>query len=256
MRLSRSLIAAACLALLSGPLARAETLRLVTLDSPPLEFVRDGRAVGINVDLAQTALASMGLESTVLFVPWRRALAMVQEGAADAIIDAGRNPEREAYLHYPDENIYEEQIFAFKARERDITLDEGLANAGEFSVGTGRGFYYGEFLDSKLRAGAFKSVDEASEMELVIRKVLAGRMDIIVGVLLAIEHLARRIEDGHRLVIVKKTGTDQDYQLGSSKTYLAFSRKTQTAGRARAFSEVLSRLKKDGTAARIEARYR
>jgi len=236
--------------------AHARTFSLVTLDSPPLEYPDDeGQPRGLNVEIALEALRRMGHEARVEFVPWKRALEMVRSGKADAILDAGFNPERATYLHYPQENIYLEEIFAFKRADRRLTLDEGLGNASDYHLGVGRGYYYGTLMDQAIKDGRFKSVHEVFEEETGIKMLAAGRIDMLLGVRVPILFLLKRMGLSKEIDIVPGTGTGLDFALGSSPTYLAFSRTTVSKAFAWDFSMVLQSMKLDGSVTRIARRY-
>lgn len=256
--LSRSilflLVFFSALAVWTAP-ARAETLRLVTLESPPLEYSREGRVMGINVEIVREALRRTGRAATVELVPWRRALEMVRGGQADGIIDAGYTPERGTYLHFPLENIYLEEIFAFKPASADLALEESLDNVGNYRVGVVRGSFYGARMDSALRRELFKEVQAARDVESLARMLLAGRVDMFLGVRMAVEDILRRMGADDRVGLVPQAGTRQPLILDYSPTYVAFSKQTVPAEVAAEVTRALRDMKRDGTFERIRMRY-
>lgn len=235
--------------------ARCEPLVLVTLDSPPLEYVQDGVPVGMNVEIVNEAMRRLGREVRIEFVPWRRALQMMRAGSAHGIIDAGYNAERARYLHYPTENIYLEEIYVFKRRDRNIMLDEDLGNAGEFSVGTSRGHFYGERMDKALREGAFKDIHVVTDVAANARMLVAGRLDFFLGVRLPVMHELRRLNVDSEVDIVSMTETGEAYLLDFSPTYLAFSKAAVDVDFVDEVSLVIREMKVDGTYRRIQAKY-
>lgn len=54
---------------------------------------------------------------------------------------------------------------------------------------------------------------------------------------------------------VKMTGSDQDYLLCASNTYLGFSKKTMNREITEEFSKVLTDMNKEGTIKQIEMKY-
>lgn len=147
--------------------AEANTLKLVTLESPPAEFTLDGKSTGRNVEIVQECLKRMGFNSDVVIVPWKRALIMVKAGAADAIIDAAYNTDRATFLYYPDEEIYVEEWYAFKRKEDVLTFDKGLTNVGNYTLGISRGFEYGGLVQEAINKRLFKNLQEVSNNELM-----------------------------------------------------------------------------------------
>lgn len=235
--------------------AQGDPLILVTLESPPAEFSLNGRGAGRNVDIAQEGLERMGVDSVVLIRPWKRALIMVENGEADAIIDAAHTPERATFLFYPDEAIYIEQWYLFRRTGAPITVDRNLENAGQVSIGITRGFEYGGLIQDAIDNNRFKETQVVVDNQMNIKKLAGGRFDLFVGVKLTIFYLAKQMGYADKIEMVPMTETGAPYLLSASETYLAFSRKTMTQDIADGFSQVLRQMKADGTIKEIEARY-
>lgn len=234
---------------------QATTLTLVTLESPPAEFLLDGKSTGRNVDITRECLRRMGFLCEVKIVPWKRALIMVENGIADGIIDAAHTPERGTFLHYPDEEIYSEEWYAFKRRKDPVSFDKGLTNVGTVSLGISRGFEYGGLIQDAIDNHRFKRLEEVVNNEMNIKKLLAGRFDAFVGVKLTILSLSKKMGYEDKISMVPKTGSQTPYLLSSSKTYVAFSKKTMTREIAVLFSMTLKQMKADGTVHKIERNY-
>ncbi len=233
----------------------SKSLTLVTLESPPAEYIEDGRPVGINVEIVTEGLKRMGYEANIQFVPWKRALNMVKKGTADGIIDAAYSKERNAYLHYPTEEIYVEEWYCFKRKDSELTLDEDFANAGNITLGISRGFVYGGLIQNAIDNQYFKRVEEVRNNELNIKKIVTGRLDMFVGVKATILFLIREMGYSDTIEITKTTGTNKNFLLSSSKTYLAFSKAVLEKEIAEQFSRITSEMKKDGTIKRITMKY-
>jgi polar amino acid transport system substrate-binding protein len=251
------LLFAACavFVLLLAGAGRCAPLVLVTLVSPPLEYEADGQAAGMNVEVVREALRRMGREASIRFVPWKRALEMVRTGSAQGIIDAGYSAERAAYLNYPAENIYLEEIYAFKRTGDAFTLDEDLGNAAIFHIGAGRGFFYGARMDKALREGWFKDVTLVRNVDQGLRMLLAGHLDMLLGVRVPVVDELRRMGAAGSVDVVPMTETGEEYLLDFSPTYLAFSRAATPPGLADEAGEALRSMKVDGTYERIRSRY-
>ena len=236
-------------------LGTAQPLLFVTLESPPAEYLEDGRPSGRNIEIVEIACERLGYRCTIRFVPWKRALNMVRTGTADGIIDAAFNLERAAFLHFPDEPINEEQWYAFKRTGASLTLDRDLANAGQIRLGASRGFEYGGLIQEMINAGRFKSVDLTTGNASNIKKLIRNRFDMFIGVRLTILFLSQKMGHADKIDIVKMSGTNQAYLLNASKTYLAFSKQRSSREMANRFSNVFLQMKQDGTVARIDNTY-
>ncbi len=233
----------------------AKTLLLVTLESPPAEYIENGQPKGINVEIIKEGLKRMGYRFKIEFVPWKRALSMVKNGLADGIIDAAYNSERAEYLHYPNEEIYVEEWYCFKRKDFDLTLDKDLANAGKISIGISRGFVYGGIIQEAIDKKLFRSIQEVHNNELNIKKLVGKRFDMFVGVKATILFLAKKMGYADKIEVIKMTDTDRDFLLSSSKTYLGFSKKTVKKEFAARFSVKIAEMKKDGTIRKIKRMY-
>jgi len=251
----RILVAALAVCLLLLPhAALCRDLLVATFDNPPLEFYDDDSARGVNVDIARECLQRMGYGMIVIFVPWSRALKMVRTGEVDAILDAGWTAERSKYLHFSDEGIYREEIFAFKLRERALTLSAGFEGAGKYLVGVGRGTSYGLEVDKAILSGRLV-VESVTEIDNNIQKLLRGRIDMFFADRLGAEHALQRMGLTGSIHIVRQAGSNMEYSLGFSTTYMAFSSRAFDPEIARRFSMVLRGLKADGTVQRIADSY-
>ncbi|MCP4133743.1 MAG: transporter substrate-binding domain-containing protein [bacterium] len=227
-------------------------LTFVSLNSPPAETIdENGNPSGINVDLVSEAFNRMGYTYKFSFVPWKRAVHMVKVGKADALVDAAKNPEREEFLFYPDEEIYVEKWYAFKNKKTRFTLNKGLTNANEISFGICRGFEYGGIVQEAINNKRFKRIDIVANNENNIKKLVGNRFDMLVGVKLTIFDLSKKLGLEDRIEIVTMTETGRDYLLSSSKTYLAFSKKRVSKKLVKKFSDTIAQMKKDGTFNRI-----
>ncbi|MCG8572592.1 MAG: transporter substrate-binding domain-containing protein [Spirochaetes bacterium] len=232
-----------------------QTLTLVSLESPPAEYTENGIVSGKNVEIVKEALKRMGYDCTILLVPWIRALKMVEVGSADAIIDAAYNEERAEYLFYPDEVINIERWYFFKLKKNNFSIDENFDNAKYFRLGITRGFEYGGFIQDAIKKEQFKIIDKVPDNESNLTKLVSNRFDMFIGMKLTVTYYAKKLGYEDIIDIVPMTETNQPYLLNSSKTYLAFSKKTMTQKIVNQFSDVIRQMKKDGIFAAIEQKY-
>ena len=233
----------------------AKNLFLVTLDSPPTGYLENNKATGSNVDIVTEALERLGHTVKIGFYPWKRALRMVEFGQADGIIDAAYNFERARYMYFPKEEIYTEEWYAFKKKNSILTLNEDFSNAKDIKLGVARAFVYGGEIQKVIDSGKFKYLDEGHNNIANVKKLVAGRFDMFIGVKITILLHAKKTGDLEKIEIVKKTGTDEDYLLNSSKTYLGFSKKRVNKELVQDFSKSIAQMKADGTIDLIRSKY-
>jgi polar amino acid transport system substrate-binding protein len=233
----------------------AKKLLLVTLEAPPAEYLENNKATGANVDIVTEALTRLGYSVEIKFYPWKRALRMVEFGQADGIIDASYNENRAKYMFFPKEAISTEKWYGFKRKGSLLTLDEDFENAKYMKLGVARAFIYGGEIQKAINSGKFKYLDVGHNNLSNIKKLIANRFDMFIGVKATILLHAKKTGDFDKIEIIKKTGTNEDYLLNSSRTYLGFSKKRVNKKLAEDFSKSIAQMKADGTIENIRKKY-
>ena len=101
-------------------LANADDKKLLIIaeEFAPYEFVRDGKVVGIDIDLSNRIFRKMGYEPEYKIMPWKRAWYYVQEGMADIILTTSRKAPREPYVWYPEEDMWQGDFVFFYKKGR------------------------------------------------------------------------------------------------------------------------------------------
>lgn len=235
--------------------AVAGSLRVVSLEAPPFCFVEDGETKGFAVDVTREALRRMGERMEFSIKPWKRCLHMVREGQADAVLMAVKNPDREEYMHYPDENLTYEINVAFKRVGDPITIEPDLTGAEELRVGHGSGFSYGPLLDKAIAEKRFKKLDSALFVGRNLEKLIIGRVDIVFGARDTGLHAAKQLGFRDAIEVVRdKNGNETIFT--QIKVYAPFSKKTTTPEFVKRFSQSLKSVKDDGTYNDLFDKYR
>lgn len=80
-------------------------LKVVSLPWSPFIYEENGVNKGIAVDIMDIALKNLDINYDLKFIPWSRALKLVETGEADAILAATHKEDRESYLDYTEEQL-------------------------------------------------------------------------------------------------------------------------------------------------------
>ena len=155
--------------------AYGEKLRIVT--EPWAPYVYDEQGVMHGLDYAATVIVfqRLGVAVQWQFLPWKRCLAMLEQGQADGALDIFHSHDRDALLLYPSEPLSEVEFVLFYANARPH-LARRLDELQGLSVGTSPGYLYGApFSDSTL----FKR-EPAPSHEANFGKLLLGRIDLVI----------------------------------------------------------------------------
>lgn len=96
---------------------------------------------GIDMEIAMTALEKMGVRTMVKLVPFKRVLAMLEEGQADLTTSLSYRPDRDAYLYWSlpyrtDTN------YVFFTRKDSAFQPERIEDLRGRKVGVVRGFVF------------------------------------------------------------------------------------------------------------------
>ncbi len=226
-----------------SPLALGERLRLVSDDWAPYVYQHDGQPRGIDYEVTTQIFARLGVEVEWQFLPWKRCLAMTEQGLADGIMDVFQNEARQPYLVYPPEPMSDVEFVLFQARARRHAVT-GLGDLAGLTVGTSPGYNYGAAFNE---APHFKR-EAAPTHEANFGKLMLGRIDLAVT--------DRR--GGHYLL--RHLGLEQQIEelpvvISRQAQYLGLVRKPGREALAQAFAEELRRFKQEPAYAAISNRY-
>lgn len=165
------------LAGLSGPAMAdltAAGLRYFTEEYPPYNFEADGEMKGISVDLLRLIWEEMRVtEQPIRVVPWARGYRNVQEQPGTVLFAMSRTEEREEMFRWVCPITVNRQVLISRA-DRDIQIDS-LEEAKKYRIGT----ILEDVGDNLLKEAGFPNLQQVSNFELNLRKLDAGRIDLL-----------------------------------------------------------------------------
>lgn len=157
----------------------SKTIRLVAFDYPPFYQMRGNALEGIAVDLGQQLFDRLGIRPEFSGFPLKRALDMLRNGEADAIIILIKTPEREEFLHFTEPVLtVRGLIWAAANRKKEAVHFDKLEDLKKYRIGVTRGYSYGPEFDALLTT---MNVDVANRDYLNYLKLIEGRIDIFPG---------------------------------------------------------------------------
>ena len=207
-------------------------VRLVCDIWPPYQMDTKAGYSGLSVDVVRAVYARLGVEDVeIMALPWKRAMEMVRYGDADGLFSANRTPEREAYLYYPEEPLFES---AWEIWTRHGTEVRSLEDLRGMTVGVVLGYSYTpEFWDF-IRAHC--TVEEVATDDVNFRKLAEGRIDAVAA------------EYGNGLTLATPLHADLHANPGlkikEDGLFIVFSRDHTTEDAVRTFSDELKAFKK------------
>ncbi|WP_028864789.1 substrate-binding periplasmic protein [Psychromonas aquimarina] len=231
---------------LSG--ASAKEFNLVSLQYPPYVYKEDGRVTGFIYDVVEEAFRRMGHTTKVDINSWPRSLAQVKTGKAAAIFTAYKNPERETFLDYSNNVLIQQEIVLFIPRGGIIPFTGDLKELANYKLGIVRGISYGTIFDDAVKQDGIINTVEATTLEQSIRKLNAGRIDILISNKYTALSMFKQLGFQDKFVQL-------DVPVQSVPSYIAFSKALNLSALRDAFDQTLEGMISDGSYEKIISTY-
>ncbi|WP_278361433.1 substrate-binding periplasmic protein [Stutzerimonas kunmingensis] len=157
---------------------QADELRFVTEDFPPFTYASatatEDRAAGPFVEIVAAVCARLRIDCPVQLLPWRRALALAEDGEAQGIFTVIRSPDRERAFHLTRMLVTSRYgVYARSASRFVFHRPEDLAGRSVAVYGpSGTSFVLGQHL---AEVGDVTLILEADNRRL-LRMLEAGRI--------------------------------------------------------------------------------
>lgn len=232
--------------LVALPLLAAD-LRVVTLINEPYSIVHGEQVSGLSIDLIREAARRLNKTLRIDILPWARALQECERGSADIILNALRTPERERYLEYVPTAVTWEEAVLIVPHGSALRFDGNLESLRGLIVGASRGFRFGEPLDQAFASGLLRREDHDT-VEVMLKKLSVGRLQVGVVDKTLGAYEIRQLGLARRLQILQPSIT-------RVPSYFAVAKRGKAAGWAPELDRVLKQMLKDGSYAKIRARY-
>ena len=176
-----------------------QNLQIITEEYPPISFTnKDGEVDGLAVDVVKEIMRRLGINQKIRVLPWARSYKEAIEGPNFVLFSVGRTRQRESLFNWAG-SIFEmkSSFYAKKGSEIKIsTLNDARKLA---SIGTYRDSYDEQFLRGK----GFKNLDSANNNVLNMKKLMAGRLEVVTATNISISSMLKRagysIDDVERL---------------------------------------------------------
>ena len=159
--------------LLCAAHAIASDVRLMTEEYPPYNFQNGARVSGLGADQIYAIMDRAGLDYEVELTQWSRASGAARKKPATCVFSTFRTTDREQEFEWIGP-LSEDRALLIMADEREIELNT-LEDAKSYSVGT----QTGEFTVGILESAGFGQVEQAPSMAAALKKLLAGRNDLM-----------------------------------------------------------------------------
>lgn len=155
--------------------AYGEKLRIVTEPWAPYVYEENGSMRGLDYETTVIVFQRLGVDVEWQFLPWKRCLAMLDQGHADGALDIFHSHDRDAQLLYPSEPLSEVEFVLFYANARPHPA-ERVDDLQGLTVGISPGYLYGNaFSESTLF-----NREPAPSHEANFGNLSLGRIDLVI----------------------------------------------------------------------------
>ncbi len=242
-------------ALSSYAFEKDRALRAATLKYPPYEYLEDGEAKGIAVEIIREAVERTGVKQVNFeFFPWKRAIKFTKSGRSDILFNAGKNNERQQWGEYVKSPLIMQKYVLFKKKLAEIRINPNFNNVGSQSIVIRQGYLYGtgpfrQALDNNKFAFIIKSKSTKQSVELL----LGGRIDLLVGDYLPVMHYIQQQGLSDKINVVQ--ARQQNMVVLTWPTYILFSKKTVSSQYVDEVNAAMIQMIADGFIDHIYAKY-
>jgi polar amino acid transport system substrate-binding protein len=170
---SYSGLALSCAALLFATTASAEKLHLLTEAYPPFNYEEKGVLKGVAVDLLKAVMADARIDYDMRLQPWARAYGLALNMRDYCVFSTVRNAERETSFEWVGP-LFTTHAYLVKKAGSPVNPTT-VEDAKHYLVGT----QLGDYTVDVLKSLHFSRIDLTSEIDLSLKKLLAGRIDLM-----------------------------------------------------------------------------
>lgn len=230
----------------SGQPLAAQELLVLTEDLAPLNYQKQGQLTGYGTELLQAMLAQSKISAEFKVQPWTRSYQQALTQPNSLIYSIARTREREELFEWIGP-ISPRRICLIKLKSRtDIHLKE-LSELSRYKLGLVREMASSKLLMSK-NLVADSAYDFAPSGESNIRKLMAGRVDLIVGSDWVTFYEARKLTG-------KKHNFEVVWVLDESSPYYFALNKESDAQLIKRLRNAFEKLKAEGQVEKLRAKY-
>jgi len=213
-------------------------LLIYTEDSPPANYLKDGKIAGISVEIVLEIKKRLGVTAGIEIVPWARGYGIALRRPNVCLFSTTRLPQREKLFKWVGP-LYE-QLWGFYAKKDSGIKVTSLDDAKSIGrIGT----YYDDAKEQFLKKRGFTNLVTMNKNIINVKHLLRGDIDLWVSSNFNMPYLAKQAGENPDLL-------ELVYSFRSVENYIAFSSKTSDAV-VSSWQQALDEIKRDGTFDRI-----
>lgn len=174
----------------TAPAASAETVHFTTEEYPPYNFREGNEYRGLGYEQVVALMKEAGIDYTIEMMPWARAIALAESEPLYCVFTTAHIAERNTRFKWVEPLAIDRNVMV--AREGSGIKAVTIAEAREYVVGTQRNDYTQQLLERN----GFPKIDLATDLDLTLKKLLSGRIDMMP---ISERYYLQLREEGHPL---------------------------------------------------------
>ncbi len=217
-------------------------LKIYTEDSPPGNYLDDGKLTGLSVDVIREILDRLKLPDNIDVVPWARGYNLALTQSNVALFSTTRLPQREELFKWVGP-LYT-QTWGFYGKKGSNLQIDSLDDAKKVTrIGT----YYKDAKEQFLKGKGFTNLISANKNISNIKRIMEGKLNLWVS------------SDFNMHYLAQQAGVDPDqlelvFAFRDVKNYIAFSILTSD-DLVNTWQRTLDEIKRNGTYKKISKKY-
>jgi polar amino acid transport system substrate-binding protein len=212
--------------------AQQNIITLATLEYPPFIYSDGNQVKGPIVDKVVTVFDKLGIKVNLQILPIARGLLMVKNGEVDGFFSLKKTPERENDLLFTTVPLVTQRFVFFIHKSLNLHWNGNLEELKNYRIGVVSKTSYGPIFDKCIKNGILTNIDEAQSFELNIKKLIAGRIDLVINSYDVGEYLIKKLGAENQIIAIEPP-------IDTINSYLAFTRKRDYASLATNFDNIL-----------------
>jgi polar amino acid transport system substrate-binding protein len=213
-------------------------MKIFTEDSPPANYLANGRLKGLSVEIVRELLRRLNLPDNIQAVPWARGYTLAMTQPNVALFSTTRLPQREKLFKWVGP-LYAQTWGLYARKDSALKIDSLEQAKSVPRIGT----YYKDAKEQYLLANGFRNLVSTNKNLSNIRHIMDGSIDLWVS------------SDFNMPFLARQAGVDPDqlrlvFPFKRVQNYIAFSIQSPDALVSR-WQQTLDELKQDGTYDRL-----
>lgn len=217
---------------------------------PPFSFYENNILKGIDVEIINEISKRLNLNIVIETLPWARVISELKNGDLDAAFSLYYVEDRKEFLFYLAIMHYDN--LGIMARKDNIFIYKSTEDLFSKKIGKGAGVFVSDEFQKAKEDGKI-TVEEINDTEMGnIKKLIAKRLDAVIGVAETMKYYAKNLKPDNELVIVT------NFIESNRPGYLVFSKRSVFSNDDRLLGNIskeITEIMTDGTYLKIRDNY-